>query len=213
MIVPQKQEFCRGAASGASLCLPQGDTTKLLGGIAVEAAKHNLDLTEGVIWKSSCSFSSPSPSGPCFSSFTAPWTPSSWASLWGRTPWPRWGAPAAVIVQLVVGIFTGLSSGATVVISHGYGAGDKEKLHHAVHSAVAFSLLAGAIITVVGILLTPTPCAGPRIPRRSWGDATLYLRLYFLGTIPTPSCSTWGQASSGRWGTPSGPCTTWWCAA
>ncbi len=79
------------------------------------------------------------------------------------------GGSAAVIVQLVVGIFTGLSSGATVVISHGYGAGDKEKLHHAVHSAVAFSLLAGAIITVVGILLTPDALRWTKNPQEIMG--------------------------------------------
>ena len=151
----------------------------------MEAAKHNLDLTEGVIWKKFLLFLLPIAIGTLFQQFYSTVDAVIVGQFVGADALAAVGGSAAVIVQLVVGIFTGLSSGATVVISHGYGAGDKEKLHHAVHSAVAFSLLAGAIITVVGILLTPDALRWTKNPQEIMGDATLYLRLYFLGTIPT----------------------------
>ena len=178
----------------------------------MEAAKHNLDLTEGVIWKKFLLFLLPIAIGTLFQQFYSTVDAVIVGQFVGADALAAVGGSAAVIVQLVVGIFTGLSSGATVVISHGYGAGDKEKLHHAVHSAVAFSLLAGAIITVVGILLTPDALRWTKNPQEIMGDATLYLRLYFLGTIPTLLFNM-GAGILRAWGTPSGPCTTWWCAA
>ncbi|MFR6379627.1 MAG: hypothetical protein ACLUNZ_07230 [Evtepia sp.] len=72
------------------------------------------------------------------------------------------GGSAAAIVQLVVGIFTGLSSGATVVISHGYAkADDQEKLTRAVHTSIAFSLLGGIVICHRGQSCSPrSPWSG-----------------------------------------------------
>ena len=49
----------------------------------------------------------------------------------------------------------GLASGATVVISQYFGAGDREGITKAVHTAVAFCLTLGAVLTVVGIFITP----------------------------------------------------------
>lgn len=119
------------------------------------SAPRNLDLTEGPIWKKLLLFLLPIAAGTLFQQFYSTVDAVIVGQFVGSDALAAVGGSAAVIVQLVVGIFTGLSSGATVVISHGYGAGDKAKLHHAVHSAIAFSLLAGAAITAVGILLTP----------------------------------------------------------
>ena len=65
------------------------------------------------------------------------------------------GGSPAVILNLVIGFFAGLSSGATVVISQYYGAGDSDGISKSVHTAVAFCLAAGAALTVFGILITP----------------------------------------------------------
>ena len=48
----------------------------------------------------------------------------------------------------------GLSSAAAVVISQFYGAKDKKNLSKALHTAFAFSIAAGIVLTVVGIFLT-----------------------------------------------------------
>lgn len=118
-------------------------------------AKSNLDLTQGVIWKQLLLFLLPIAAGTLFQQLYSTVDAVIVGQFVGSNALAAVGGSAAVIVQLVVGVFTGLSSGATVVISHGYGAEDREKLTRAVHTAIAFSLLAGAVITVVGILLTP----------------------------------------------------------
>lgn len=147
--------------------------------------KKNLDLTQGVIWKQLLLFLLPIAAGTLFQQLYATVDAVIVGQFVGSDALAAVGGSAALIVQLVVGVFTGLSSGATVVISHGYGAEDREKLTRAVHSSIAFSLLAGACITVLGILLAPNALAWTKNPQEIMADATLYLRLYFLGTIPT----------------------------
>ena len=48
------------------------------------------------------------------------------------------GGTTSTLINLLVGFFVGLSSGATVVISQFYGARKPDKVHWAVHTAVAF---------------------------------------------------------------------------
>ena len=50
---------------------------------------------------------------------------------------------SAVFIQLLVGFFMGLSSGATISISQFYGADNKTELNRSVHTAVSLSLWAG----------------------------------------------------------------------
>ena len=44
-------------------------------------------------------------------------------------------------VNMLIGFFSGLSSGAGVVISQSYGAGRKDRVHDAVHTAILMTLI------------------------------------------------------------------------
>ena len=70
------------------------------------------------------------------------------------------GAYAAVgtmgpVINMFIGFFLGLSSGAGVVISQYYGAGNRQQVKKTVHTAVAMTLVMAAIFTVAGVLLAP----------------------------------------------------------
>lgn len=52
------------------------------------------------------------------------------------------GGGTGTLIQLLVGFFVGLSSGATVIISQYYGAKRAEMVGYAVHTSIAFSLVA-----------------------------------------------------------------------
>ncbi|MBR3752885.1 MAG: MATE family efflux transporter [Ruminiclostridium sp.] len=143
-----------------------------------------LDLTQGVIWKQLLLFLLPIAAGTLFQQFYNTADAIIVGQFVGSDALAAVGGSAAMILQLVVGLFTGLASGATVVISHGFGAGDREKLNRAVHTAIAFSLIAGAVITVLGVWLAPDALRWTRNPAEIMDSATIYLRLYFLGTIP-----------------------------
>ena len=65
------------------------------------------------------------------------------------------------LINLLVGFFVGVSSGATVIISQFFGGGDWKNLSKAVHTSIALALAGGAAVMVLG-LLTAGPAAGHR---------------------------------------------------
>ena len=99
------------------------------------------------------------------------------------------GALAAVgasgaLVQLLVGFFTGLCSGASVVISQSYGAGNHDAVNKQVHTALALSLVGGAILTLLGVGVARLSLSLMDTPADILDTAAVYLRIYFLGMIP-----------------------------
>ncbi len=92
------------------------------------------------------------------------------------------GGSPAKIIDLVIGFFTGLSSGATVIISQYYGSHDEDKLAEAEHTIVTFCLIAGAALAVLGLLLAGAMIRLLQTPEDVFADALSYLRIYFAGT-------------------------------
>ena len=88
-----------------------------------------------------------------------------------------------MIINLLVGFFIGLSSGATVIISQFYGARQQAKVSQAVHTAVAFSIAGGLVIMAVGLITAPAALRAMGTPEETMADSILYLRIYFLGLI------------------------------
>ncbi|MDD4850645.1 MAG: MATE family efflux transporter [Gemmiger sp.] len=93
------------------------------------------------------------------------------------------GATGA-LVQLLVGFFTGLCSGASVVISQSYGAGDRDAVDRQVHTALALAVAGGAALTVVGLVGSRFALTLMDTPADILDTASLYLKIYFLGMIP-----------------------------
>lgn len=87
-------------------------------------------------------------------------------------------------VNLLVGLFVGLCSGAGVIVSQSFGAKDYETVDRQVHTALVFSVLIGAVLTVVGLLTAEPMMRLMGTPEEILGQSTLYLRIYFLGMIP-----------------------------
>ena len=59
------------------------------------------------------------------------------------------------LIFLLVGFINGIAMGAGVVIARYYGAKKKDSLQKSIHTTVAFGIVAGLVLTVVGILLAP----------------------------------------------------------
>lgn len=93
------------------------------------------------------------------------------------------GATGA-FVQLLVGVFVGLCSGAGVVIAQSYGAGNVEEVDRQVHTALSMAVLGGAVLTVLGLMTSRGVLILMQTPADIIDDATLYLQIYFLGMIP-----------------------------
>lgn len=93
------------------------------------------------------------------------------------------GGSSAQIISLVVGFFTGLSAGATVIISQHFGAKNREELQKALHTAYAFSLAGGLAAGVLGILATPSVLRLMNTPKELMKDSITYVCIYFAGLL------------------------------
>lgn len=85
------------------------------------------------------------------------------------------------ITNMMVGLCNGLSVGSSVVISQSYGAHDKGRLHRAVHTCIAVTLILCALATLVGVLLVTPMLRMMNMDPEVWNDAHLYLTIYFTG--------------------------------
>ncbi len=89
----------------------------------------------------------------------------------------------APIINMLIGAFTGLASGAGVVISQNYGAGRRDGVRDAVHTSVALTGVLSALFTVLGIAMTPTMLTFTKTPANVFGQSRAYLTIYFAGMV------------------------------
>lgn len=113
-------------------------------------------IIEGVIWKQLLLFFFPIVLGTFFQQFYNTIDTVIVGRFVGKAALASVGGSASQIINLVVGFFTGLASGASVIISQFYGAEDKRSLQESLHTAYAFSIIGSVLITVAGMLLAPS---------------------------------------------------------
>jgi putative MATE family efflux protein len=87
------------------------------------------------------------------------------------------------LVFLIISLFVGISAGSGVLISRYFGAQDHDKLEKAVHTNVAFSLCAGLLMTVFGVLLAPKLLEWMDTPPDVRDQSTTYIRIFFAGSM------------------------------
>ena len=142
--------------------------------------KRNIDMTEGLIWRQLLLFAIPLILGDLFQQLynTAD------SIIVGRFVSKQ--ALAAVsstshAVNTVIGIFTGLSTGATVAIARGFGAKDDGMLERSVHTTIALTVVMSVVLTALGVLGTPLLLTTLGTPEDVFPVARQYLRIYFSG--------------------------------
>ena len=87
------------------------------------------------------------------------------------------------LIFLMVGFFNGIALGAGVVVARYYGARQIDKLQRAIHTDIAFGLVAGVALTVIGLVLAPKMLVWMGTPADVMPNSVLYFRIYFLGSI------------------------------
>ncbi len=89
------------------------------------------------------------------------------------------------ISMMLVGFFTGLSTGAGVLFARHFGAKNHNALHDAIHTSIAFSILLGSAMALIGIIFTPFLLKVVACPADVFDEAALYLRIYLVGILFT----------------------------
>ena len=90
---------------------------------------------------------------------------------------------SASLLQLLTSLMIGVALGAGVVISRYFGAGEDETVSQAVHTTVAFGLVAGVAMTVAGVLLSPVLLRWMDTAPDVMESSVAYFRNYFLGAM------------------------------
>lgn len=89
------------------------------------------------------------------------------------------------LIFMMVSFFNGIAMGAGVIIARYFGARDYDAMRKAIHTDVAFGLVAGAVLTVVGITFTPVILRWMGTPESVLPQSISYFRFYFCGAIFT----------------------------
>ena len=87
------------------------------------------------------------------------------------------------LIFLMVGFINGIAMGAGVVIARYYGAKKRDCLKKAIHTTVAFGLVAGAVLTVLGMFLAPKILVLMGTPADVLPESIVYFRTYFAGSM------------------------------
>lgn len=85
------------------------------------------------------------------------------------------------IINMLIGFFMGLATGAGVIIAQYYGAEDSGRLKKAVHSSAALTLVMSVLLTVIGMIGTNPMLHAVGIPADVFPESSTYLLIYFAG--------------------------------
>ena len=87
------------------------------------------------------------------------------------------------LIFMMVSFFQGLSMGAGVIIARAFGAKQYASMRKAIHTAIAFGLVTGVFLTVLGVALTPVILGWMGTPADVLPQSISYFRYYFFGAI------------------------------
>lgn len=141
-------------------------------------------ITEGVIWQQLLAFFFPILFGTFFQQLYNTADAIIVGQFLGKEALAAVGGGTGTAINLLIGFFTGLAAGATVIISQHYGAKNDEKVSASIHTAIALALVGGLIISIVGYVFTKPMLELIGTPDDVLPLAVSYMQIYFLGGIP-----------------------------
>ena len=149
---------------------------------AAVGRRRDVDMTEGNILRHLILFALPLLAGNIFQQFynmVDTWVVGNYVSN------EAFSAVGSVgpIINMLIGTFMGLSSGAGAVISQYYGAKQFEQVEKAIHTSVLMTLILGAAFTALGIGMTSLMLNLMDTPADVLPEAKSYLTIYFSGIL------------------------------
>ena len=147
-----------------------------------QAVQRN-GITEGVIWQQLLLFFFPILFGTFFQQLYNTADAMIVGKFVGKEALSAVGGTTGTLINLLVGFFVGLSSGAAVVVSQYYGAGQEDQVRKAVHTSFYLSICGGIFLMLIGEVFTPAAIDMMGVPEEIRAYSISYMRIYFLGII------------------------------
>ena len=149
----------------------------------METKEQQNGILEGVIWKQLLIFFFPILIGTFFQQLYNTVDTVIVGQFAGKEALSSVGGSSSQIINMVVGFFTGLTAGGTVLISQAYGAFHKQRLEDALHTSYAFGILGGIGLGILGVAGAPLILEWMNTPAELMEMSTLYIRIYFSGLV------------------------------
>ena len=149
-----------------------------------EAKEVSVDLTKGPIGRQILQFTVPLLLGNIFQQFYNAADTVIVGKFVGREALAAVGSSGALI-NLLVSILMGVAVGAGVVVSRYFGAKQYTEMRATIHTTIAFGLIAGAVMSVLGVAITPVILRWMQTPESVMASSVLYFRIYFAGVLTT----------------------------
>lgn len=140
------------------------------------------DLTKGSIVKAIILFSIPLLIGNLFQQLYNAVDSYVVGNYVGKVALAAVGASTPVI-NMLIGFFMGISTGAGVVIAQYFGAGDISKMKKSIHNSIALTLVMGVVLTIVGLSFNDPLLKAIGVPSDVFAEASTYLSIYFWSLI------------------------------
>ena len=87
------------------------------------------------------------------------------------------------LINLIIGMFLGISTGAGVIISQYYGARNETKMQQAVHTSIGLCFIGGIILIFVGIAFSPAILRMMGTPEEVMPNSVINFRIFFAGSL------------------------------
>lgn len=136
-------------------------------------------ITEGVIWKQILLFFFPILLGSLFQQLYNTADAVIVGRCAGKEALSAVGGSTASVINIFVGFFMGISSGATVVAARFYGGKQESEVAKTVHTSLLISLCAGVLLGGLGIVFAPGMLRILKTPENIFGQSLGYMRIYF----------------------------------
>ena len=148
--------------------------------MSAAAKRHDVDMTQGNVFRLLLTFTLPLLAGNLFQqlyNMVDTWVVGNYVS---DEAFSAVGT-VAPITNMLIGSFTGLASGAGVVVSQYYGAKRFNKVQDTVHTAILLTAILSVVFTIIGVAMVPTMLRFMRTPDNVIAHSTTYLTIYFAG--------------------------------
>ena len=87
------------------------------------------------------------------------------------------------IVNMIVAFFSGMSTGASVIISQYTGAKNEKGVSDSVHTSMSLAIILGIVLSFIGYFTSPIILRLMQTPEDMIQDAASYLAIYFIGLV------------------------------
>lgn len=144
------------------------------------AAKNGTLMTEGNIWSRIIKFALPLAMGYVFQQFYTTVDSVIVGNFVSKQALAAVGTTTPII-NMLIGFFTGLSSGASVVIARSFGAQNEKKVQDSVHTAIALIFILSVFATAIGVFMVPYMLNFMKTPADVFLESKTYLTIYFGG--------------------------------